>query len=78
LARFVIDLGDMEISDAAAEELNAELQQVALKHVAGMRPKQPLAFKFPDVFPLGIIIRPDLDLVREAEATLQDALKSLQ
>lgn len=78
MARFVIDLGDMELSDADAQELNAELQQVALKHVAAARPKAPLAFKFPDIFPWGIIIRHDLDRVLDAERALHGAMKDLR
>lgn len=78
MARFVIDLGDMDISDSDAEELNAELQQVALKHVAGWRPKEPLAFKFPEIFPRGIIIRHEFERVLEAENALQGALRGLR
>ena len=37
MARFVIDLGDIDMSDRDQERLNSELQKVALNYIAGLR-----------------------------------------
>ncbi len=74
MTRFVIDLGDIEMSDRDQEKLNSDLQQVALSYVSGLRIDKPLAVKFPYPFPWGIIIGPDFARVLEVEKVLGKAL----
>ncbi|KMW59239.1 hypothetical protein AIOL_004220 [Candidatus Rhodobacter oscarellae] len=78
MPRFVIDLGDMEMSNAAAEALNAELQKVALSHVADLRMEKPLAIRFPRPFPWGIIIGPEFDDVLRSQKRLESAFQELR
>lgn len=78
MPRFVIDLGDIKMSDKATEALNEDLQKTALAHVAGMRIKTPVAIKFPRPFPWGIIVRPDFDGVLTAEKQLTEVFERLR
>lgn len=78
MPRFVIDLGDIDMSDEAVERLNGELQKTALNHVAELKLDQPLAFKFPTPFPWGIIIAPDFDHVLKTETLLTEALGKIR
>ena len=78
MARFVIDLGGIDMSQDDQEALNAELQKVALSHVAELRLDKPLAIKFPRPFPWGIIIGPDFDDVLRNEELITGAFKGMQ
>ena len=78
MTRFVIDLGDIKMSDKATERLNEDLQKTALAHVAGLRIEKPLAIKFPRPFPWGIILRPDFDGVLTAEKQLTEVFERLR
>ncbi len=78
MARFVIDLGEIKMSDKAAERLNEDLQKTALAHVADLRIDKPLAIKFPRPFPWGIIVRPDFDGVLSAEKRLVEVFETLR
>lgn len=75
MPRFVIDLGEIDMSEDDVERLNADLQKVALNHIAELRLDKPLAFKFPRPFPWGIIIGPDFDRVLQAEKQLTTAFE---
>lgn len=78
MTRFVIDLGDIKMSDKAADALNEDLQKTALAHVAGLRIDTPLAIKFPRPFPWGIILRPDFEGVLSAEKQLTEIFERLR
>ncbi|MCG6903401.1 MAG: hypothetical protein LJE68_12045 [Rhodobacter sp.] len=78
MPRFVIDLGNIDMAQDDVERLNAELQKVALTHVAELRLDKPLAIKFPRPFPWGIIIGPDFDNVLQSEALIEKAFEGLQ
>ena len=74
MARFVIDLGDIDMDRESQEELANELQKVALARVAEIRIDKPFVIKFPIPFP-GIILGPDFDDVLGLEKQLGDALR---
>ncbi len=78
MARFVIDLGDVDMSKKAQAELNEKLQSTALAHVAGLRFEKPIAVRFPGPIIWGIILRPDFDGLRGAEKQLEEALGGLR
>lgn len=78
MPRFVIDLGDIDMDEDAQNALNAELQKVALSHVAQLRLDKPLAIKFPRPFPIGIIIGPDFDDVLRREQMLTKSLGGMK
>lgn len=66
MPRFVIDLGDIEMSPEAQAGLNGDLQKVALSHVAGLKFEKPFAVRFPWEW-LGLILRRDFDGLLRAE-----------
>lgn len=78
MARFVIDLGDMEMSKEAQAEMNDALQKTALSYIAGLRFEKPIAVKFPGPIIWGIIIRPDFDTLRGAEKQLEEVIGKLR
>lgn len=77
MTRFVIDLGGIDMPQEMQEDLNSELQKVALSYVADLRLDRPLAFKFPRPFPWGIIIGPEFNDVLRIEERLTGALKEI-
>ena len=66
MARFVIDLGDIDMDRESQEELANELRKVALSRVASMRIKNPFVVKFPIHF-AGMILGPEFDRVIKTE-----------
>lgn len=70
MARFVIDLGNVELSRDAEQELASQLQKVALGAVAaagaGKIVEQPFAIRFPREW-LGLILRERLDDILQVE-----------
>ncbi|WP_137703043.1 hypothetical protein [Marimonas lutisalis] len=81
MARFVIDLGDVELSREAEMELSAELQKVALGHVAasgaGRIVEQPFAIRFPHEW-LGLILRHKIDDIIQVEKQLGDVMGKIR
>lgn len=71
MTRFVVDLGNIELSETATRELDAAIKTTVMSRLADMQLREPLVVKFPNTFPWGIIIGPDLDMVRETEKFLQ-------
>lgn len=69
MPRFVIDLGDIELSKEATASLSEDLQKVALGYVAGLRFDQPFAVRFPPEW-LGLILRRDFDVLMRTEKEL--------
>ncbi len=66
MARFVIDTGDIEISREDHMQIQSELQQVTLKHVARLGFDKPFVVRFPIDW-YGIILHPELGGLRELE-----------
>ena len=75
MARFVIDLGDIEMSKKAQYALNQDLQKTALGHVAQIDIKQPFALRFPEW--LGLILRRDFDTLVKAENLVGEQLANI-
>lgn len=66
MARFVVDLGDIDMDREVQDQLSADIQRVVLSRLAGMPIEKPFVIKFPIPFP-GIIIAPDFDRVFDFE-----------
>ena len=64
MARFVVDLGDIDMDRESQEALADEIQKVVLARVAELRIQKPFVIKFPIPFP-GIILGPEFDRVLE-------------
>ena len=77
MARFVIDLGDVEMSKDAQAQLNTQLQQTALAAVAGIKVDKPLVVRFPWEW-LGIILRRDIDGIFEADKVISRSLYDMR
>lgn len=73
MPRFVIDLGDIDMSKEAQDKLNHDLQKVALGHIAGLRFEKPFVIRFPPEW-LGFILRRDFDSLFGAEKALDRVL----
>lgn len=73
MARFVIDTGDVEMSRDDQMELQTELQQVSLAHIARLGYDKPFAVKFPREW-WGIILHPELDRIPGLEKEIGDRL----
>jgi hypothetical protein len=73
MPRFVIDLGDIEMSAEAQSSLNSDLQKVALTHLSGLRYDRPFAIRFPHEW-LGLILRADFDRILNVEKDLGQVL----
>lgn len=73
-ARFVIDLGDIDMDRESQQELADDLQKVVLSRLAELRLERPIAIKFPIPFP-GIILGPEFDSVLKLEKQIGEALK---
>lgn len=69
MARFVVDLGDIEMDRESREELADDIQKVVLSRIATMRIDKPFVIKFPIPFP-GIILGPEFGRVEELEKLL--------
>ena len=72
MTRFVVDLGDVALSKDAAAALNAEIQKVALTHIAGIHEK-PIAIRFPRDW-WGLIMRQDFEALLEGQKSLERGL----
>jgi hypothetical protein len=60
MARFVVDLGGIEMSEKAEAQLADDIQRAVLSQIAKADIKIPVAIKFPREW-YGIILRPDFD-----------------
>ncbi|MCP5088938.1 MAG: hypothetical protein GY952_19320 [Rhodobacteraceae bacterium] len=69
MARFVVDLGDMEMSSAAEAEMAGVIQKAVLGQVADLRYNEPFAVYFPREW-LGFIARRDLGRLKELEGEI--------
>ena len=66
MPRFVIDLGDIDMSPQDVQALNGDLQKTALSHLSGLKFERPIAIRFPWEW-LGIILRRDFEHLLKAE-----------
>ena len=66
MPRFVIDLGDIEMSPEAVQSLNGDLQKTALGYLSHLKFERPIVVRFPWEW-LGIILRRDFEHVFRAE-----------
>jgi hypothetical protein len=73
MPRFVIDLGDIDMSPEMEMDLNRDLQRTALGYVAGLKFDKPFAVRFPIEW-LGIILRRDFDHLFKAERNVADTI----
>ncbi len=69
MARFVVDLGDIDMDRESQEELADDIQKAVLSRIAHMRIDKPFVIKFPIPFP-GIILGPEFERVLESEKLL--------
>lgn len=74
MARFVVDLGDIEMGREAQQALADDIQKVVMARVAEIRIDKPFAIKFPIPFP-GIILGPEFDRVLELEKQIGERLR---
>ncbi len=70
MTRFVIDLGDVPLSKEASAALNADLQKVALTHIAGLQLDKPWVVRFPRDW-WGFILRKDFEAMLEGQKALE-------
>ena len=66
MPRFVIDLGDIDMSSEDVQLLNRDLQKTALSHLSGLKFERPIALHFPWEW-LGIVLRRDFDHIFKAQ-----------
>ena len=69
MPRFVVDLGDIDMSSAAQQELSASIQKTVLTHVSDLKYEKPFGTYFPRHW-YGIILHPDLNRLPELEVDL--------
>ncbi|WP_128514446.1 hypothetical protein [Tabrizicola thermarum] len=70
MTRFVVDLGDLDLPEDTRMSIAQDLQKTALAHIARIKFKDPFAIKFPKDW-WGLIVRPDIGNLLEAEGVLQ-------
>ncbi len=69
MTRFVVDLGDIELSKDAQAAISADMQKVALAHISGMSAEKPYVIRFPRDW-WGFILRQDFEAMLEGEKAL--------
>lgn len=69
MTRFVVDLGDIQMTSEAEAQLADDIQKAALGYIARADIREPVAIKFPREW-YGIILRPDFDGLKGAEEAL--------
>lgn len=74
MPRFVVDLGDIQMDRDSQEELNAAIQKTALSYLSDIRVDKPFVTRFPREW-LGIIIRPDIDVLNKDLERVGDIVK---
>ena len=66
MPRFVIDLGDIDMSPQDVQALNGDLQKTALGYLSRIKFERPIVLRFPWEW-LGIILRRDFEHAFRAE-----------
>lgn len=74
MTRFVIDIGDIEISKEDHLEIQSELQAVTLRHISKAGFDKPFVVKFPRDW-YGAILNPDLDRIEGLERDIGSLFK---
>lgn len=69
MTRFVVDLGDIALSKDAQAAISADMQKVALSHIANLHPERPHVIRFPRDW-WGFILRQDFEALLEGEKAL--------
>ena len=77
MPRFVIDLGDVELSSDASQRLGNELQKVALSHISGMGSLDALAIRFPREW-VGLIARKDFESLKAVDKEIHAGIGKVQ
>ena len=77
MTRFVVDLGDIALSKDQQAAINADMQKVALTHMAGHMPADPHVFLFPRDW-WGFILRQDFERLLDGEKSLQRGILQTQ
>lgn len=77
MPRFVIDLGDIEMSKDQESRLAGSLQKTALGALADLKFEQPFISRFPHDW-YGLIMRKDIDRIFDADKLVGRALFELQ
>jgi hypothetical protein len=71
MARFVVDLGEIEMTSEAEAQLADEIQKVALGYVAKADTRGPVAIQFPREW-YGIYLRRTFDELQGVEKQLAE------
>lgn len=69
MTRFVVDLGDLEISKATEAQISQNIQKTVLASLADLKLDNPFVIGFPYPWP-GFIWRRDFDQFKVAEKEL--------
>lgn len=72
MPRFVVDIGDIEMSQELQEIISADLQKTVLAHVAKLRWDEPFIVKFPKDW-WGLILRKRFEAMLDGEKLVQRA-----
>jgi hypothetical protein len=75
MTRFVVDLGDIALSKDVQAAISADIQKVALAHIAGLPVENPFAIHFPRDW-WGFILRQDFETLLKGERELGSILKT--
>ncbi len=75
-SRFVVDLGDIDLSREEEKELNHALQTTVMKKVATFDTDLPIAVRFPVEW-LGIVIGPDFERLEAGIGEVSRAVEKL-
>ena len=70
MTRFVVDLGDIALSKEAQAAISADMQKVALSHIANLHAEKPYAIRFPRDW-WGFILRQDFEGLLEGQKALE-------
>lgn len=73
MPRFVIDLGDIDMSKSDELALSGDLQKVALTHISRIKFQEPFVVRFPWEW-LGFILRRDFEALKIGEKELNRSL----
>lgn len=69
MTRFVVDLGDIALSKEAQAAISADMQKVALSHIANLHSEKPYVLRFPRDW-WGFILRQDFEALLDGEKAL--------
>jgi hypothetical protein len=76
MARFVVDLGDIEMSRDAQAEIAGDIQKAVLAHIARLEVDRPFVTKFPKEW-WGLVMHDHLEGLIEREKLTVKAFQSV-